>query len=113
MNGFPHGHKARVGVTESRPKEISDVVFVELAKGHPVEQGKRVCRGSVRRLTFTAVSGTITDANGALEANPGLVNQDPYNDGWLFELEVSDPLSVDALMTSAQYAAFVQSGSAH
>jgi len=92
-------------------------VFVELAKkGHPVEQGKAASVVESVKAAFdiyAPVSGTITDANGALEANPGLVNQDPYNDGWLFELEVSDPLSVDALMTSAQYAAFVQSGSAH
>jgi glycine cleavage system H protein len=111
------GHKARVGVTEYAQKEISDVVFVELAKkGHPVEQGKAASVVESVKAAFdiyAPVSGTITDANGALEANPGLVNQDPYNDGWLFELEVSDPLSVDALMTSAQYAAFVQSGSAH
>ncbi|OQA54252.1 MAG: Glycine cleavage system H protein [Candidatus Omnitrophica bacterium ADurb.Bin277] len=111
------GSKARVGVTEYAQKEISDVVFVELAKkGHPVSQGKAASVIESVKAAFdiyAPVSGTVTDANQALESNPGLVNQDPYGAGWLFELEISSPGDLDSLMTARQYSEFVQSGPQH
>lgn len=111
------GNKAKIGVTEYAQKEISDVVFVELAKkGQAAAQGKTACVVESVKAAFdiySPVSGTISDANKTLESNPGVVNQDPYGAGWLFEVELSDPAQVNGLLTSQQYAEFVQSGAKH
>lgn len=109
--------KAKVGVTEYAQKEISDVVFVELAKkGATVAQGKPASVVESVKAAFdiyAPVSGTVTDANKSLESNPALVNQDPYGAGWLFEIEPSSPAELSALMTAKQYADFVQSAAKH
>jgi glycine cleavage system H protein len=111
------GNKGKVGVTEYAQKEISDVVFVELArKGHAVAQGKAASVVESVKAAFdiyAPLAGVISDFNQALESNPGLVNQDPYGAGWLFELEVTDPSALNTLMTAAQYAEFIQSGAGH
>lgn len=111
------GAKAKVGVTEYAQKEISDVVFVELPKsGQGVQQAKPVAVVESVKAAFdiyAPVSGKITDGNKALEANPGLINQNPYTDGWIFELELSNPAELDTLMTSAQYLDAVQQAPKH
>lgn len=111
------GTKLKVGVTEYAQKEISDVVFVELAqKGQPAAKAKTASVVESVKAAFdiySPVSGTISDANRALESNPGLVNQDPYGAGWLFEIEPSDPAELNGLLSSKQYAEFVQSGAKH
>lgn len=101
------GAKAKVGVTEYAQKEISDVVFVELPKmGQIVRQAKTAAVVESVKAAFdiyAPVSGKITDANKALESNPGLINQSPYADGWIFELELSSPAELASLLTPAQY----------
>ncbi len=62
---------------------------------------------------YAPVSGKITDANKALESNPGLINQSPYADGWIFELELSNPTELNTLMTAAQYLEVVQQAPKH
>ena len=111
------GVKAKVGVTEYAQKEISDVVFVELPKqGQAVHQAKRAAVVESVKAAFdiyAPVSGKITDANKALEANPGLINQSPYADGWIFELELSNLSEIGVLMTSAQYQEAVEQAPKH
>jgi glycine cleavage system H protein len=62
---------------------------------------------------YAPVSGKITDVNKALESNPGLINQSPYTDGWIFELEFSNPAELNALMTAAQYQEVVRQTPKH
>ena len=111
------GAKAKVGVTEYAQKEISDVVFVELPKnGQAVQQAKMAAVVESVKAAFdiyAPVSGKITDANKALEANPGLINQSPYTEGWIFELELSSTGELEALMTAAQYQEVVQQAPKH
>ena len=111
------GAKAKVGVTEYAQKEISDVVFVELPKvGQIVQQAKTAAVVESVKAAFdiyAPVSGKITGANKALEANPGLINQSSYADGWIFELELSSPAELNALMTAAQYRDVVQQTPKH
>ena len=111
------GAKAKVGVTEYAQKEISDVVFVELPKaGQVVQQAKMAAVVESVKAAFdiyAPVSGKITDANKKLEANPGLINQSPYTDGWIFELELSNPAEMNTLMTAAQYHEAVQQAPKH
>ena len=111
------GAKAKVGVTEYAQKEISDVVFVELPKlGTAVQQAKTAAVVESVKAAFdnyAPVSGKITDANKALESNPGLINQSPYADGWLFELEVSNASELNSLLTAAQYLEAVEQAPKH
>ena len=111
------GTKAKVGVTEYAQKEISDVVFVELPKaGQAVQQAKMAAVVESVKAAFdiyAPVSGKITNANKALESNPALINQSPYADGWIFELELSNPAELGALMTATQYHEVVQQAPKH
>ncbi len=106
------GTKAKVGVTQYAQKEISDVVFVDLPKqGQVVQQAKMAAVVESVKAAFdiyAPVSGKIKDANKALESNPGLINQNPYTEGWIFELELSSPAELNTLMTAAQYREVVQ-----
>jgi len=111
------GTKAKVGVTEYAQKEISDVVFVELPKaGQTVQQAKMAAVVESVKAAFdiyAPVSGKITNANKALESNPALINQSPYAEGWIFELELSSPAELGTLMTAAQYHEAVQQAPKH
>lgn len=111
------GTKAKVGVTEYAQKEISDVVFVELPKsGQVVQQAKTAAVVESVKAAFdiyAPASGKITDANKALESNPGLVNQSPYADGWLFSMELSSPAELNGLLTANQYQDAVRQAPKH
>ena len=111
------GTKGKVGVTEYAQKEISDVVFVELPKiGQAVQQAKMAAVVESVKAAFdiyAPASGKISGANKALETNPGLINQSPYTDGWIFELELSSSAELGTLMTAAQYQEAVQQAPKH
>ena len=102
-----NGKTARVGITDHAQKEISDVVFVELPKiGKNVNAKDSVMVVESVKAAFdiyAPVSGTILQANDKLQSKPELVNQSPLGDGWLYELECSNPAEFDKLLTEAQY----------
>ena len=102
-----NGNKAMVGITDHAQKEISDVVFVELPKiGKKVNAKDSVMVVESVKAAFdiyAPMSGAVTKANDKLSGKPELVNQSPLGDGWLYELECSDPSQFDKLLTEAQY----------
>lgn len=110
------GTRAKVGITEYAQKEISDVVFVELPKvGFAAQKEKGVAVVESVKAAFdiyAPASGQVVSVNKELESNPGLVNQDCYNAGWFFELELTDSSQVGTLMSAEEYAAHIQA-SAH
>ena len=101
------GNSATVGITDHAQKEISDVVFIELAKvGRAVKAKESVMVIESVKAAFdiyAPVSGKITTVNEKLQAKPELVNQAPYGDGWLFKMECTDPKELDLLLTEDQY----------
>ncbi len=101
------GRTIRCGITDYAQHEISDLVFVELpAPGCDVKQGDVVAVAESVKAAFdiyAPASGRLSARNEALEANPGLVNEDPYGGGWFFEIELSDPQELNALMDSSAY----------
>lgn len=111
------GAKAKVGVTEHAQKEISDVVFVELPKqDQVVQQAKPAAVVESVKAAFdiyAPFSGKVTGANKALESNPALINQSPYADGWIFEMELSNAAELAALLTAAQYRDMVEQTPKH
>jgi glycine cleavage system H protein len=105
------GDTAVVGITDFAQSELGDIVYVEIdSVGDAVDQddvfGTVEAVKTVSEL-FMPVDGEVLEVNDALEANPELVNDDPYGDGWLIKIKVSDPSNRDGLLSSADYAAMV------
>ncbi|HEX6401224.1 MAG TPA: glycine cleavage system protein GcvH [Actinomycetota bacterium] len=103
--------RIRVGITDFAQDALGDVVYVDLPEpGTTVTAGQAF--GEVESTksvsdVYAPVSGTIVERNGALEESPELVNQQPYGDGWLVAIEVSDTSELDALLDEAAYRAHV------
>ena len=101
------GNQGRVGISDHAHREISDVVFVELPEvGREVKQ-KEACMviESVKSAfdIYSPVSGKVTQVNPEIAKDPQIVNQSPFDQGWLFEIELSDPKDLDNLMDLKAY----------
>jgi glycine cleavage system H protein len=101
------GEIISVGISDYAQKELGDVVYVELPSvGDTVAKGD-ACSNieSVKTVSdiYAPASGEISEANGALEDKPELVNQDPYGDGWIFKIKMEDPGELDELMDADAY----------
>ena len=97
----------RVGISDFAQDQLGDLTFVELP-----ETGKTVAMGdefgtleSIKSVStlYIPVDAKIVAVNTALESDPGLVNSDPYGEGWLVEIEPANPAQFDALMDGATY----------
>ena len=100
--------RATVGITDHAQTELNDVVFVDLPKpGKKVNAGDVIATvESVKAASdiYAPVGGEVVEANGTLASDPGLINREPYANGWLFRMKPSSS-STDHLLTSSQYAA--------
>jgi glycine cleavage system H protein len=98
---------ARIGITDHAQTELTEIVFVELpASGKDVKTGEVL--GNVESVktvseVFSPVSGVVKDANGKLVDSPELLNKDPYGQGWVAVVEMSDPSELSALMNADEY----------
>jgi glycine cleavage system H protein len=105
------GDTATVGITDYAQGQLGDVVFVELPPvGTVLVQGKDAAVvESVKAASevYAPISGTVTDGNAALEADPSLVNSAPETDGWFFRMTIGDAGQLVGLMDAAAYAAMV------
>jgi glycine cleavage system H protein len=102
---------AVAGITDFAQRELGDIVFVEL---EPVgtELEKETVFGTVEAVKtvselYMPVSGKIAEVNTGLEARPEAVNDDPYGEGWMVKIEMTDPTEIDSLMNAEEYAAMV------
>lgn len=106
------GDVARVGVTDHAQQELNDIVFVDLPEvGKEVAAGQASCvveSTKVAADVYAPVSGTVTAVNAALDSDPGQVNSSPYEDGWLFEIQMSDPSELEGLLSAEQYKESIQ-----
>jgi glycine cleavage system H protein len=104
------GGTATVGITDYAQAQLGDIVFVELpAPGANVTKGgEAAVVESVKAASdvFAPVTGTVSEANAALEEDPALVNSAPEGDGWFFKLALADPAELEGLMDAAAYKAF-------
>ena len=98
---------ARIGITDHAQTELTEIVFVELpAVGKEVKVGDVL--GNVESVktvseVFSPVSGAVKEANGKLVDSPELLNKDPYGQGWVAVIEMSDPSELSALMSADEY----------
>jgi glycine cleavage system H protein len=101
------GSTVRVGITDYAQEALGDIVFVSLpAVGAEVGPGEAV--GEVESTksvsdVYAPVAGTVSARNEALEAQPELLNSDPYGEGWIVEIDVPDPAALDSLLDAAAY----------
>lgn len=106
-------NSVRVGITDYAQDALGDIVYVSLPELNETLQAGDTCgelesTKSVSDL-YAPVAGEVVARNDALDANPELVNSDPYGDGWLFEVAPSDPSAVDGLLDAAAYQATLDS----
>ena len=101
------GKRARIGITDYAQKKLKSIVFVE-----PPEVGGRVEAGellatveSIKAVgeVYAPVSGKVVAYNEKLDDDPGLINRDPYGEGWIAEVEVDDLSAVERLLTAEEY----------
>jgi glycine cleavage system H protein len=101
------GKLARVGITDHAQTELTEIVFVELpAVGKEVKAGEVL--GNVESVktvseVFSPVSGVVKEGNGKLVDSPELLNKDPYGQGWVAVVEMSDPSELSSLMSADDY----------
>jgi len=107
----PDQNPAAVGISDHAQAELTDIVFVDLpAIGRQVKAGDTVAVvESVKAASdiYAPVSGTIVAVNDRLNTEPGLVNTDPFTDGWLFQIEPSDPAEFQTLLDADAYRAHI------
>ncbi len=107
------GEIGTIGITDHAQKELGEIVYLELPElGHvydaEAEFGTVESVKAVSEL-YTPLSGEVVEVNKSAVAEPGIVNDDPYGDGWLIKLKLSSDEEVKRLMSAEDYGEYVQS----
>jgi glycine cleavage system H protein len=106
------GDTGTIGITEFAQNELGDIVFIEVETvGESL--GKEEAFGTIEAVKtvsdmFMPVSGEVLEYNESLNDNPELVNKDPYGEGWIVKIKISDPSELDDLLDSGQYSQLVE-----
>jgi glycine cleavage system H protein len=106
------GDVGTIGITDYAQKELGEIVYLELPEvGHVFNAGEEF--GTVESVKavselFTPVSGEIVEINKGAVAEPGIVNDDPFGDGWMIKLKVSTDEEVQKLLSAEQYEEYVK-----
>lgn len=105
------GNTATIGITDFAQRELGDIVFIDIpSKGKVL--GAEVVFGTVEAVKtvsdlFLPVAGTVTEINPLLDAEPELVNSDPYGKGWMIKMTANNPADIEKLMDADTYSATV------
>ena len=106
------GNDAIIGITDYGQHQLGDVVYVELPEANiDIEAGDKVVSvESVKAAidVFSPLTGKIISINEDLKEDPSLINTDPYGEGWLFEIQMTDPSELEDLMTFEDYKAYIE-----
>jgi len=101
------GNTAQIGITDHAQSELTDIVFVELPEiGKEVKKGDELCVvESVKSVSeiYAPLSGKITKVNEKLEDSPETINESPYDEGWLVEIEIADLSETNDLLDADSY----------
>ncbi len=107
------GDQATIGITDYAQYQLGDIVYIEL----PWDEGASVSHegkfGDIESVKATSelispISGEVTSANQALKDQPELINDSPYEDGWMLVVKMSSPDEINGLMSAQEYEAFLQ-----
>lgn len=105
------GDIAVIGITDFAQGQLGDIVFVDVTtEGETLEVDEVF--GTIEAVktvsdAFMPISGEVIEFNGELEDAPELVNKDPYGDGWMIKVKMSDPSQVDSLLSAEDYIAMI------
>jgi glycine cleavage system H protein len=104
--------KATVGITDFAQGELGDIVYIEIETLDEAVAQEEVF-GTVEAVKtvsdlFMPLAGTVAAFNELLEDTPEKVNEDPYGDGWMIQIDLDDPSNREGLMTASEYTAFVE-----
>lgn len=108
------GKRAQVGLSDYFQGELGEILTVELPDiGDVLERGESF--GEIESVTtvtdlIAPISGTISATNSELDDTPSLVNEDPYHEGWLLEIELTDKTELEELLDSDEYEDFTAGG---
>jgi len=103
------GNNAYIGITDFAQSELGDVVFVEIETvGETLAKGEAF--GTIEAVktvsdSYMPVSGKVIEKNSKIDASPDIVNKDPYGDGWMIKIEVTNSAEFSELLSPAQYQA--------
>ncbi len=105
------GNVATIGITEFAQHELGDIVYIDISTKGKALAAEEVF-GTVEAVKtvsdlFLPAAGTITEINPALEAQPELVNSDPYGAGWMVKMTVDNPADIEKLLSAEAYANLV------
>ena len=101
------GDVATIGITDFAQNELADIVYVELpSQGTKLEKGQTF--GNVEAVKavedlYSPLSGEVVEVNEKLQQSPELVNQDPYGEGWMIKIKITNPAEVDGLLDAEAY----------
>ena len=106
------GDEGYIGITEFAQKELGDIVFVEV---ETIEEtlDKEEIFGTIEAVKtvsdmFMPISGEVIDFNQSLEANPEIINTDPYGEGWIIKIKITKPEEIKELLSSEQYKEIIE-----
>ncbi len=105
------GDVATIGITDFAQSQLGDIVFVDVPTvGEQIAAGELF--GTIEAVktvsdAFSPVSGEVLEFNEGVDADPAVVNQEPYGEGWLIKIKMSDPSELEALLSSEQYAELI------
>ena len=105
------GDVAYIGITDHAQKELGDIVYVDIDTVDK-DVAQNDVFGTVEAVKtvsdlFSPLSGTVLEVNDKLDSNPELVNSDPYGDGWIIKLSMSDASELEGLLSSENYGELV------
>ncbi|MEO7523380.1 MAG: glycine cleavage system protein GcvH [Ferruginibacter sp.] len=105
------GNTATIGITDFAQHELGDIVYVDINTTGKKLSSEEIF-GTVEAVKtvsdlFLPAAGTVLEINPALEANPELVNSDPYGEGWMIKMTVDNPGDIEKLMSSEAYTSLV------
>ncbi|MDR1879175.1 MAG: glycine cleavage system protein GcvH [Bacteroidales bacterium] len=101
------GEEALIGITDFAQHELGDIVYVDVpSEGSTLEQEEVF--GSIEAVKtvsdlFMPIGGEILELNEKIDANPALINTDPYGDGWIIKIKISNPDELNSLLSADQY----------
>lgn len=103
---------ATIGITDYAQSELGDIVFVELPQvGDTVSQGEPF--GTIEAVKtvadlFSPVSGEVSEVNPKIEEDPAVMNKDPYGEGWMMKIKMSEASQADSLLSPTDYGALIE-----
>ena len=101
------GDEAYIGITDFAQHELGDIVFVDIpSEGSELDQEEVF--GSIEAVKtvsdlFMPIGGEVLEFNEKIDADPALINSDPYGDGWIIKVKIANPSQADELLSAAQY----------